>query len=105
MQIRSFQEVKIFKYTCCEKKGSYGLSIVFRDGSRTDAKSKMERFVLVINGWKPLAIVKKIIYTNVYIVFIYINVELLSNVDKRNILRSKDNNDFMFKKYDVSTIL
>ena len=43
-----------------KKKGSESLSIVFRDGSRTDAKSKMERFVLVINGWKPLIIVKKI---------------------------------------------
>ena len=43
------------------KKGQYlSLSVVFRDGSRTDAKSKMERFVLMINGWKPLTIVKKI---------------------------------------------
>ena len=45
------------------KKGQYlNLSIVFRDGSRTDAKSKMERFVLIINGWKPLTIVKKNVY-------------------------------------------
>ena len=63
--------------------------MVFRDGSRTEAKSKMERFLLVINGWKPLIIVKKNLHINVYIVFIYINVELLSNVDKRNTLTSK----------------
>ena len=43
-----------------KKKGSLSLSIVFRDGSRTDAKSKMESIMLVINGWKPLIIVKKI---------------------------------------------
>ena len=49
LQIRSFQEVKIFKYTYCEK-----------DGSRTDTKSRMEHFVLVINGWKLSIIVKKI---------------------------------------------
>ena len=65
----------------------------------------MERFVLVINGWKPLIIVKKNLHINVYIVFIYINVELLSNVDKRNTLRSKNNNDVMFKNCDVSSIL
>ena len=50
LQIRSFDEVKIFKYTYCTNKGR----------SRIDAKSKMERFVLIINGWKPLTIVKKI---------------------------------------------
>ena len=39
------------------KKGSESLSIVFGDGSMTDAKSNMERFALEINGWKPLIIV------------------------------------------------
>ena len=29
-------------------------------GSTTDAKSKMEHFVLVINGWKSLIIIEKI---------------------------------------------
>ena len=42
-----------------QKKGSQSLSIVFRDGSRTYAKSQIERFVLVINGWKSLTIIKK----------------------------------------------
>ena len=30
-----------------------------RGGSRTVAKSKMERFVIIVNGWKPLTIIKK----------------------------------------------
>ena len=30
-----------------------------RGGSRTAAASKMERFVLIVNGWKPLTIIKK----------------------------------------------
>ena len=42
------------------KRAVLNLSIVFREGSRTEAKSKMERFVLKINGWKPLTIVKKV---------------------------------------------
>ena len=51
---------------------------VLRGGSRTDLKIKIERFVVIIDGWKPLNIVKKNFYINVYIVSIYINVELLS---------------------------
>ena len=30
-----------------------------RGGSRTAAASKMERFVLIVNGWKPLTIITK----------------------------------------------
>ena len=45
----------------------------------------MERFVLIINDWKPLSFVKKYLYINVYVAPIYINVELLSNIDKTNI--------------------
>ena len=30
-----------------------------RDGSRTLATSKMERFVIIVNGWKPLTIITK----------------------------------------------
>ena len=29
---------------------------LYRDGSRTAATSKMERFVIIVNGWKPLTI-------------------------------------------------
>ena len=30
-----------------------------RGGSRTAATSKMERFVIIVNGWKPLTIITK----------------------------------------------
>ena len=30
-----------------------------RDGSRAAATSKMERFVIIVNGWKPLTIITK----------------------------------------------
>ena len=32
---------------------------VTRDGSRTAATSKVDRFVIIINGWKPLTITTK----------------------------------------------
>ena len=31
----------------------------FRGGSRTAAAYKMERFVIIVNGWKPLTIITK----------------------------------------------
>ena len=30
-----------------------------RGGSRTAAMSKMEHFVIIVNGWKPLTIITK----------------------------------------------
>ena len=30
-----------------------------RDGSRAAATSKMERFVIIVSGWKPLTIITK----------------------------------------------
>ena len=30
-----------------------------KGGSRTAATSKMERFVIIVNGWKPLTIITK----------------------------------------------
>ena len=33
--------------------------IQLRGGSRTAATSKMERFVIIFNGWKPLTIITK----------------------------------------------
>ena len=30
-----------------------------RDGSRTATTSTMERFVTIVNGWKPLTIITK----------------------------------------------
>ena len=32
---------------------------MFRGGSRTAATSKMERFAIIVNGWKPLTIITK----------------------------------------------
>ena len=64
----------------------------------------MESSVLIINSWQPLNIVKNL-YINVYIVSIFVNVELLSNVDKINTPTSKNNSDVMLKNYDVSSVL
>ena len=33
------------------------ISTIIRDGSRADATSKMERFVIIVNGCKPLPII------------------------------------------------
>ena len=35
------------------------LQLVFRGGSRAAAISKMERFAIIVNGWKPLTIINK----------------------------------------------
>ena len=35
------------------------LNIQNRGGSRTAAASKMERFVIIVNGWEPLTIITK----------------------------------------------
>ena len=36
-----------------------GLGWTSRGGSRTAATSKMECFVIIVNGWKPLTIITK----------------------------------------------
>ena len=33
--------------------------LVIRGGSRTATTSKMEHFVIIVNGWKPLTIITK----------------------------------------------
>ena len=38
---------------------------MFRGGSRTAAASKMEHFVIIVNGWKPLTIITKSSILNV----------------------------------------
>ena len=35
------------------------MTIIIRGGSRTAATSKMECFVIIVNGWKPLTIITK----------------------------------------------
>ena len=37
----------------------YSRGYIFRGGSRTAATSKMERFVIIVNDWKPLIIITK----------------------------------------------
>ena len=37
----------------------YTLHLDVRGGSRAAATSKMERFVIIVNGWKPLTIITK----------------------------------------------
>ena len=39
-----------------ERKSDLGMS---RDGSRTVATSMMEPFVIIVNAWKPLTIIRK----------------------------------------------
>ena len=39
--------------------GDFQLWLMFRGGSRTAAISKMEHFVITINGWKRLTIITK----------------------------------------------
>ena len=38
---------------------SFDKKSVFRGGSRTAATSKMDHFVIIVNGWKPLIIITK----------------------------------------------
>ena len=33
--------------------------VLFRDGSRTAAKTKMEPFLIIVNGWKQLTTITK----------------------------------------------
>ena len=35
------------------------LALIVRGGYRTAATSKMERFVIIVNDWKPLTIITK----------------------------------------------
>ena len=39
--------------------GNLKPSIPIQSGSRTAASIKMEGFVIIVNGWKPLAIITK----------------------------------------------
>ena len=41
-----------------DKLGKYDLAR-FRGGPRTAATSKMELFMIIVNGWKPLTIITK----------------------------------------------
>ena len=38
---------------------SFQYFLILRGGSRTATTSKTERFVIIVNGWKPLTIITK----------------------------------------------
>ena len=48
---------EIFKYIPFSR--NVMLNLLFRGGSSAAATSKMERFVIIVNGWKPLTIITK----------------------------------------------
>ena len=51
---------KLYKWYQLAQSVSYLLlTIVLRGGSRTAATSKMELFVVIVNGWEPLIIITK----------------------------------------------
>ena len=57
LQILSFNKVETFVVKISEAQYK-PFSIVFRDRSRTDVKSKMERFVFMVHGCKPLTMIR-----------------------------------------------
>ena len=52
-----FQHRFAKRYIYCIKYSIYSINV--RGGSRAAATSKMERFVIIVNGWKPLTIITK----------------------------------------------
>ena len=51
-----------FVLRSCLRKSEYKVNLyalIYRGGSRTATTSKMERFVITVNGWKPLTIITK----------------------------------------------
>ena len=65
MEVGELQrEIIKSKISYCFKKVKSSLfkvrySVFIRGGSRTAATSKMERFVIIVYGWKPLTIITK----------------------------------------------
>ena len=66
-----YEILKQYKYTQCKCGVFHIILLLFtlriclvvamaqRDGSRTATTSTMERFVIIVNGWKPLTIITK----------------------------------------------
>ena len=54
----TFKEIND-KYPTRYSKNNFEKPKATRHGSRTAATSKMERFVIIANGWKPLTIITK----------------------------------------------
>ena len=61
--------------------------IHIKGGSRSAATSKMERFVIIVNGWKPLTIITKHSILNVAAAvhpplhMLYLHLMILSNAN------------------------
>ena len=61
--------------------------IHIKGGSRSAATSKMERFVIIVNGWKPLTIITKHSILNVAVALdpplhmLYLHLMILSNAN------------------------
>ena len=57
LHVYGFREKMVtFKYSYLKKRIQ---NVKIRGGSRTSATFKMERFVIIVNGWKPLTIITK----------------------------------------------
>ena len=55
--VKTSQHLDSFRLSTTEITSKNNLT--FRGGSRTDAASKVELFVILVNGWKPLTIITK----------------------------------------------
>ena len=55
---RSFDEVKMFKATCCAKKGSTKVFLWHSEANLGLMQNL--RWSTLVNDWKPLTVVKKI---------------------------------------------
>ena len=66
-EINVFQKQLLTSYTTDNviKSNNSDRMIIFRCGSRATTTSKMERFVIIVNGWKPLTIITKCSIFNV----------------------------------------
>ena len=66
----------ILIYFCYQK----CICIKHRSGSRTAATSKMESFVIIVNGWKPLNIITKRSILHVVVVSDYAHTAEMSSL-------------------------
>ena len=72
--------------------------MVFRGGSRTAGTSKMERFVITVNGWKPLTIITK---RSILDVAAVLNLPLVFYFDNPFIDQSSSFNVFLSCLYQM----
>ena len=72
--------------------------LIFRGGSRTTATFKMELFVIIVNGWKPLTIITKCLNLDVAAVLDppLILVEKINNLYRILLLSDRKQEDKIF---------